>query len=120
MGLFEFIFKKKTVEEKPATTEAVAQAPATATEQTASTTSTTQHIPFSNGQAVCFPTTFADIENLIIEMRDKTQPALVNLSQLDLATAQRYVDVLSGAVLALNGSVTALQKSVYYFHPNKK
>ena len=115
MGLFEFFFKKKTVEEKPA--EPIAQ-PVQATSE--APVQDAQQIPFSNGQAVCFPTTFSDIEALIVEMRDKGQPALVNLSQLNTALAQRYVDVLSGAVLALNGSVNALQKSIYYFHPNKK
>ncbi len=115
MGLFEFFFKKKTVEEKP-----VEQA----TQPVQNTIETPQQeqnqVPFSNGQAVCFPSTFGDIEALIVEMRDKGQPALVNLSKLDTVLAQRYVDVLSGAVLALNGSATPLQKSVYYFHPNKK
>lgn len=115
MGLFEFFFKKKTVEEKPA--EPVYQPTQTVNEPLVQQDN---QLPFSNGQAVCIPSTFGDIEALIIEMRDKGQPALVNLSKLDTALAQRYVDVLSGAVLALNGSVTPLQKSVYYFHPNKK
>lgn len=118
MGLFELFFKKKTEENKPTAQQEKPVQP-TATEQIQQAQQT-QQIPFSNGQAVCFPATFADVENLIVEMRDRAQPVLVNLSQLDLTLAQRYVDVLSGAVLALNGSVTALQKSVYYFHPSKK
>ncbi len=113
MGLFNFFFNKKQVEETP-------QQPTPVTEKPVENVQTTQDVPFTTNQAVCYPSTFADIENLITEMRDKGQPALVNLSQLDLKLAQRYIDVLSGAVLALNGSVTPLQKSVYYFHPNKK
>ncbi len=114
MGLFNFFFNKKQVEEKPQqTAKAEVQQPVEQPQPT-------QEVPFTSNQAICYPSTFSDIENLITEMRDKGQPALVNLSQLDLKLAQRYIDVLSGAVLALNGSVTALQKSVYYFHPNKK
>jgi len=116
MGLFNFFFSKKQVEEKPQPKPVVTQAEPQQYEQV----QTAHEVPFTTSQAVCYPSTFTDIENLITEMRDKGQPALVNLSQLDLKIAQRYIDVLSGAVLALNGSVTALQKSVYYFHPNKK
>ena len=120
MGLFNFFFSKKQVEEKPQP-QSTPQPNINQTETSQPEQVQTAHeIPFTTSQAVCYPTTFTDIENLITEMRDKGQPALVNLSQLDLKIAQRYIDVLSGAVLALNGSVTALQKSVYYFHPNKK
>jgi len=114
MGLFDIFFKKEKVEEKIApVVEKVEEPQQVATPKQISS-------PLSTNQTVISPTSFEDLEKIIVSMREKNMPALINLSSIDFNTAQRYIDVLSGAVVALNGSVVKIQQNVYYFCPNKQ
>ena len=42
---------------------------------------------------------------------------VLNLEEVDKAMARRVVDILSGAVYALEGDVTKIAKSAYLFYP---
>lgn len=63
------------------------------------------------------PTSFEDVAEIIDRLLDGS-PAIVNLSEVRENTAQRVVDLLSGAIYAINGNLCELQKDVYIFTPN--
>ncbi len=116
MGLFDIFFKKEKVEEK---SQPVAEKVEKQEEKKEEKT-VQQSVPLSTNQTVISPSSFEELQSIILMMRDKGMPALINLSNLDVKTAQRYVDVLSGAVVALNGNVVKIQQNIYYFCPNKQ
>ena len=70
----------------------------------------------SNGSAmqVFHPHGFGDLQS-IIEILKKNQSAVVYLNNLKQEDAQRALDVLSGAIFALDGSVLPVEKGIYIF-----
>ena len=63
------------------------------------------------------PTSFEEVAEIIDNLLDGN-PVIVNLSEVRENTAQRVVDLLSGAIYAINGNLCELQKDVYIFTPN--
>ncbi|MBO4323428.1 MAG: cell division protein SepF [Clostridia bacterium] len=46
------------------------------------------------------------------------EPVIVSLSQISDATAQRVVDLLSGATYAIGGSLSKLENDLFVFTPS--
>lgn len=66
---------------------------------------------------VFHPRSYSDVELIINHLRlDK--PAIVYLHEIREDTAQRVLDLLSGAVYALNGGLYEIQKNIYIFTPD--
>ncbi len=70
----------------------------------------------TNGGAmqVFHPKSFDDIQK-IIETLKNNQPAIVYLNGLKKDDAQRSLDMLSGAIFALDGGVMPIEKDIYIF-----
>lgn len=62
------------------------------------------------------PKTYEDIQNLIDSLKKK-QSLIVDVSDLDPKNTQRYLDFLSGAIYALNGSYQKIDNKKFYFAP---
>lgn len=74
--------------------------------------------PKQNGPLTVFhPKSFKDVENIISTLK-KGQQAIVYLNELTTATGYRVLDMLSGAVFALDGGVYELENNVFIFTPN--
>ena len=66
--------------------------------------------------AVFKPTAFSDVETIIDQLKiGKT--VVVHLSGLKNDTAIRILDMLSGAVYALNGGVYEMESNIFMFAP---
>ena len=121
MGLFDVFFKKVKVEEK---VETKPQIP-TMVENKEKVVEEkpkleTLNCSITSNQTIITPATFEEVQNIIIQMRDKGLPALINLCNVDAQQAQRYIDILCGAVTALNGNVSQIQNNIFYFTPGNK
>ncbi len=70
----------------------------------------------TNGGAmqVFHPRSFEDIQK-IIETLKNNQPAIVYLNDLKKDDAQRSLDMLAGAIFALDGGVMPIEKDIYIF-----
>lgn len=62
------------------------------------------------------PKSYQDIQNLIDSLKKK-QSLIVDVSELDSKDTQRYLDFLSGAIYALNGSYQKIDNKKFYFAP---
>ena len=67
--------------------------------------------------SVFSPTSYKDVE-VIIDCLKVNKTAIVHLTQLKTETAIRILDMLSGAVYALNGGVYEMEKNIFMFNPN--
>lgn len=67
--------------------------------------------------AVFSPKGYGDVEKIIDNMKAGKE-VLVHVEHLKPSTALRVIDLLSGAIYALNGGLTELQKDLYFFTPN--
>ena len=63
------------------------------------------------------PTSYADVEIIIDSIRDGKN-AVVHLNELKNDTAVRVLDMLSGAIYALEGGVYEMGKNVFMFSPS--
>ena len=63
---------------------------------------------------VFHPRSFEDIQK-IIETLKNNQPAIVYLNDLKKDDAQRSLDMLAGAIFALDGGVMPIEKDIYIF-----
>ncbi len=54
----------------------------------------------------------------IIDLLVEGKPAIVRLDGVSERTAQRVVDLLSGAIYAINGNLCELDRDLYIFTPN--
>lgn len=63
------------------------------------------------------PTSFSDVE-VIIDKLKEGKNVIVHVNQLKADTAKRVVDMLSGAIYALNGGVYEMEKDVFLFSPS--
>ena len=67
--------------------------------------------------SVFSPTSYKDVE-IIIDCLKANKTAIVHLTQLKTETAIRILDMLSGAVYALNGGVYEMEKNIFMFSPS--
>ena len=73
--------------------------------------------PTRSGPITVFhPKSFQDVENIITTMKSGKN-VIVYLNELSTATGYRVLDMLSGAVFALDGSVYELQNNMFFFSP---
>lgn len=70
-----------------------------------------------SGYRVILPRSFEDVSK-IIELLSVNRPVIVNLKEVEDETAQRVLDILCGAVCALNGGVYELENNMYVFTPD--
>jgi cell division inhibitor SepF len=122
MSLFDFFFKKVKVEEKAEEKVKEKQQPLPKEEKVVEEKPKVEILNSSitSNQTIISPASLDEIQNVVVQMRDKGLPALINLTNVDFALAQRYIDILCGAVTALNGNVTQIQNNIYYFTPGNK
>ncbi|MBE7086829.1 MAG: cell division protein SepF [Clostridiales bacterium] len=72
---------------------------------------------FSSPVAVFAPTSYEDVA-VIIDAIKKGKNAVVHLTELKTDTAIRVLDMLSGAIYALDGGVYEMQKNIFMFSPS--
>ena len=105
MGLFDFLSGRKQTEQKHV-------------ESTPRKYSRPEAFVTTNSNISTFkPTSFEDVAEIIDQLLEG-KPVIVNLTEVRENTAQRVVDLLSGAIYAINGNLCELQKDVYIFTPN--
>lgn len=63
------------------------------------------------------PRSFDDVE-VIIDKLVNGEPAIVSLASVRSDTAQRVVDLLSGATYAIGGNLSKLENDLYVFTPS--
>lgn len=74
--------------------------------------------PKQNGPLTVFhPKSFKDVESIIETLRGGSQ-VIVYLNELSTNTGFRVLDMLSGAVFALDGGVYELENNVFIFTPS--
>ena len=106
MGMFDFFSKdSKTKDER---TERIKKEFDLSPEQN----STPQNGPVS----VFSPSSYSDVQTIIDALKSG-KTAVVHLTELKTETAIRVLDMLSGAVYALNGGVYEMQKNIFMFSP---
>ena len=66
--------------------------------------------------AVFEPSEYRDVEKIIGALK-AGKNAMVHLNKLKPETARRIIDMLAGAVYALNGGVYEMQNNVFMFSP---
>ena len=79
-------------------------------------------LPFENGKrngpiVVFSPKSYGDVQTVIDTLKNN-KTAVVHLTELKQETARRVLDMLSGAIYALNGGVYEMQKNVFMFSPS--
>lgn len=62
------------------------------------------------------PLSYDDAQNVIDNLR-AGKPVVVNLSVLEIDTAQRVLDFISGAIYSLNGSIQRVDKGIFVVAP---
>ena len=105
MGIFDFFSKKKTADKNVAQNKG---------QQNQNSGLYSQ----SSNIEIFKPRSFDDVAK-IIDTLLSGRPAIVHLLEVRETTAQRVVDLLSGAVYAINGGVSELQKDIYIFTKRK-
>ncbi len=66
--------------------------------------------------AVFSPTSYDDVEKIIDAIK-AGKTAIVHLTELKTETAIRVLDMLSGAIYALDGGVYEMEKNIFMFSP---
>lgn len=62
------------------------------------------------------PTTPDDVQTLI-DFLKRREPAIINLDDVEAASAQRVLDFVSGATYALNGSIHRIAGNIFLLSP---
>ena len=86
-------------------------------ESGASTEKEAQTVKAPGGVAVYKPKSYAEVVE-IIEHLKKSAPAIVYLDRIKETTAQRVSDILSGAIIALGGSMYEIQPKIFIYTPS--
>lgn len=73
--------------------------------------------PSKSPIAVFNPTCYEDVEGVINALKNG-KSAVVHLTDLKTETAVRILDMLSGAIFALDGGVYEMEKNIFMFSPN--
>ena len=81
--------------------------------------STGSNLPISGGMKmiVYHPVSYEDTQSIIDNLKNR-KPVIVNMEELELDTAQRILDFLSGAVYALNGTMCKISSGIFVVDPN--
>ncbi len=66
--------------------------------------------------SVFVPSSYDEVEHIIDALK-KGKTAVVHLNELKPDTALRILDMLSGAIYALNGGVYEMEKNIFMFSP---
>lgn len=66
--------------------------------------------------SVFSPTSYNDVEKIIDAIKSG-KTAIVHLTELKTDTAIRVLDMLSGAIYALDGGVYEMEKNIFMFSP---
>lgn len=69
-----------------------------------------------NPISVFVPNSFEDVEKVIDALK-AGKTSVVHLTELKTETALRILDMLSGAVYALDGGVYEMEKNIFMFSP---
>lgn len=73
--------------------------------------------PSQKGPVTVFhPKSFKDVESIITALKDGKQ-TIVYLNELSENTAYRVLDMLCGAIFALDGGVYELENNIFIFTP---
>ena len=77
------------------------------------------NLPISGGMKmiVYHPVSYEDTQSIIDNLKNR-KPVIVNMEELELDTAQRILDFLSGAVYALNGTMCKISLGIFVVAPN--
>ena len=62
------------------------------------------------------PTAYSDVETIISSIK-QGKTAIVHLTELKTETAVRVLDMLCGAIYALDGGVYEMEKNIFMFSP---
>jgi cell division inhibitor SepF len=71
----------------------------------------------SNPVAIFYPKSYEDVEKIIDTLRSGKN-AIVHFTELKETTSMRIIDMLSGAIYALNGGLYEMEKNIYMFSPS--
>ena len=66
---------------------------------------------------VYHPISYEDTQNIIDNIKNR-KPVIVNMEELEIECAQRILDFLSGAVYALNGTMSKISRGIFVVAPN--
>ena len=66
---------------------------------------------------VYHPVSYEDTQNIIDNIKNR-KPVIVNMEELEIECAQRILDFLSGAVYALNGTMSKISRGIFVVAPN--
>jgi FtsZ-interacting cell division protein YlmF len=69
------------------------------------------------GVAVYKPKSYSEVVEIIERLR-KNASAIVHLDEIKESTAQRVSDILSGAIIALGGSMYEIQPKIFIYTPS--
>ncbi len=83
------------------------------------TTTTGGNLPISGGMKmiVYHPVSYEDTQAIIDNLKSR-KPVIVNMEELEVDSAQRILDFLSGAVYALNGTMCKISRGIFVVAPN--
>ena len=75
-------------------------------------------LPVSGGMKmiVYHPVSYEDTQNIIDNIKNR-KPVIVNMEELEIECAQRILDFLSGAVYALNGTMSKISRGIFVVAP---
>ena len=108
MGFFDFFSRENTKDRR--VSEGVTL-PNFTEDNTKNTTSTPK-----NPIAVFSPKNYREVETIIDALKNG-KTAIVHLTDLKTETAIRILDMLSGAVYAIDGGVYEMEKNIFMFSP---
>ncbi len=76
------------------------------------------NLPINGGQKmiVYHPVSYEDTQSIIDNLRNR-KPVIVNMEELEVDTAQRILDFLSGAVYALDGTMCKISRNIFVVAP---
>ena len=107
MGIFDFFSKNQKTE---TTSRRLSFDDLTTNDQTT--------VPSQKGPMTVFhPKSFKDVESIIVSLKEGKQ-AMVYLGELSESTSYRVLDMLCGAIFALDGGVFEVEKNIFMFNPN--
>jgi len=77
------------------------------------------NLPISGGMKmiVFHPVSYEDTQNIIDNLKNR-KPIIVNMEDLEVDSAQRILDFLSGAVYALDGTMCKISRGIFVVAPN--
>ena len=82
-------------------------------------TTTGGNLPISGGMKmiVYHPVSYEDTQAIIDNLKNR-KPVIVNMEELEVDSAQRILDFLSGAVYALIGTMCKISRGIFVVAPN--